>query len=344
MSAAVVADQPEPHARPFFGRSSTESSLRFARQTSFKYKGQSAKSGLFGRARNPSDASSQKMLISGPTHFRHLSSGSQHAFPASPLRMHPLLPEASRAPQMPEFFEIPYPPGTARSWEPESNRESLPPLEPLELSIYRAQNRLSPILPRFDLPIMVPSPPPAYASEESGQNSLFPSERSFPLLFHMPRRPTLRSPRRPPATAEMDNASTTTPIHATALRENEISAAHTSTEIDAIRSRVANAMLEVERLQQKIDEVTERQSLYTNSRPSSAHSSRSLARTLPRKTSRPECMTISWSLTPGARSRTHAVNTSTATVSPILCRALAWGEWDPFSEICILTCRSLHYE
>lgn len=50
--------------------------------------------------------------------------------------------------------------------------------------------------------------------------------------------------------------------------------------MEAIKERVAYAMNEVEELQKKINDIIERQSLYTASRPSTAHS---MARTVPGK-------------------------------------------------------------
>lgn len=50
--------------------------------------------------------------------------------------------------------------------------------------------------------------------------------------------------------------------------------------METIKERVASAMNEVEQLQRKINDIIERQSLYTASRPSTAHS---MARTIPGK-------------------------------------------------------------
>lgn len=281
MPAAVVADPPEPQAGPLFGRSSTESSLRLDR-TKSKPKVQSPKFGLFGRQRNHSDASSRQMLISAPTDFRHLTSGSQHAFPAMPLSMHPAVLEAPRPPQMQEFLRI-HRSSPAHNWEPESRRESFAPLEPLELSIYRTQNRLSPLLPQFELPIMAPSPPPAYARDEADCSPVLHSQRSMSLLHRVPRRATLGSLPRSPGVGEGNSSPQSPTLSPTPSKQAARSRSHTAPDVEAIRERVSNAMQEVERLQKKIDDVVERQSLYTASRPSSAHSSHSLARTVPGK-------------------------------------------------------------
>ncbi|ATY60041.1 hypothetical protein A9K55_005988 [Cordyceps militaris] len=269
MSAAVIADQPEPPARLFFGRSSTESSSRHSRTASTS-KGQWPKFGGLGRQRNQSDASSQKMLISAPTDFRHLTSGSRHAFPAMPLSMNPI--ETRRAPQAQEFLQFSHPSASEQDWESDYRRESAPPFEPLELSIYTRQSRLSPLLPQLELPFIGPSPPPAYAREESQRIAVLHSQRSMPLLFRVSSHsPDVSDGNSSPKSL---TCTTTTSRQAARLRS------HTSPDVEAIRDRVANAMQEVERLQKKIEDVMERQSMYTPSRPSSAHSSDSLARTL----------------------------------------------------------------
>ncbi|OAQ96350.1 hypothetical protein LLEC1_03215 [Akanthomyces lecanii] len=280
MPTALVADQPELQARPLFGRSSTESSLRLA-STKSKSKVQSPKFGFFGRQRNHSDASSRQMLISRPTDFRHLTSGSQHAFPAMPLSMNPPALECSRAPQMREFLRFPRQAVSAHDWELECRRESPAALEPLELSIYRTQSRLSPLLPQFELPIMAPSPPPAYASEEAERSPVLNSQRSMPSLTRGLRGATAESLPRSPGVSEGHSSSRSPTCATTTSNQTTRSRSHTAPDVEAIRARVANAMQEVERLQKRIDAVVERQSLYTPSRPSSAHSSRSFARTLP---------------------------------------------------------------
>lgn len=282
MSTALVADQPEPPARLFFGRSSTESSLRLA-STKSKQKVQSPKFGFFGRQRNHSDASSRQMLISPPTDFRHLTSGSQHAFPAMPLSMHPPAVDGSCAPQMQEFLQFPRQAVPARDWEVESRRESLAAPEPLELSIYRTQSRLSPLLPQFELPIMAPSPPPAYACEETKCSPVLHSQRSMPSLTRGLRRANMENSPPSPGVSEGRSSPKSPTCKSTSSKKTPRLRSHTAPDVEAIRARVVNAMQEVERLQKRIDDVVERQSLYTPSRPSSAHSSHSLARTLPGK-------------------------------------------------------------
>ena len=320
MPTALVADQPEPQARPLFGRSSTESSLRLA-STKSKPKVQSPKFGFFGRQRNHSDASSRQMLISPPTDFRHLTSGSQHAFPAMPLSMHPPALERPRAPQMQEFLRFPRQAVPAHDWELESRRESLAALEPLELSIYRTQSRLSPLLPQFELPIMSPSPPPAYASEETERSPVLHPQRSMPSLTRGPRRANAESLPRSPGVSEGRFSPKSPTCTSTTSKQTERLRSNTAHDVEVIRARVANAMQEVERLQKRIDDVVERQSLYTLSRPSSAQSSHSLARTVPGNFLQRTNPVVSYFNLFLNRFGTHAINPSAASVGPVLCGA-----------------------
>ncbi|RDA95173.1 hypothetical protein CP533_1933 [Ophiocordyceps camponoti-saundersi (nom. inval.)] len=107
------------------------------------------------------------------------------------------------------------------------------------------------------------SPPPARFSCRAGDEHLRQLHQGNEpsLSFHIPRRqvnsaspPQDGLPPRIPPKAQGRNRVSTAP------------------EVAALRERVADAMMEVERLQRQIDEVVERQSLYTNSRPSTSHS------------------------------------------------------------------------
>ncbi|KAJ4165331.1 hypothetical protein LMH87_006966 [Akanthomyces muscarius] len=128
---------------------------------------------------------------------------------------------------------------------------------------------------------MAPSPPPAYASEETERSPVLYPQRSMPSLARGPRRATAESLPRSPGVSEGRFSPKSPTCTSTTSKQTERLRSHTAPDVEAIRARVANAMQEVERLQKRIDDVVERQSLYTPSRPSSAHSSHSLARTLP---------------------------------------------------------------
>ncbi|KAJ4327276.1 hypothetical protein N0V84_002289 [Fusarium piperis] len=148
--------------------------------------------------------------------------------------------------------------------------------------MYEPENRVSPILPHFDAPPFAP----AFSSEVSSgcmsdrsewqsdeENRPVEHQKSFsdsPMSFHFPRRQALESS---PSTSQDDEIPPLIPPRARSRPR-----AYTSPDVDKIKERVASAMLEVEKLQKQIDDVIERQSLYTPSRPSTPHST---ARTMP---------------------------------------------------------------
>ncbi|KAM5348464.1 hypothetical protein ACJ41O_008288 [Fusarium nematophilum] len=205
-----------------------------------------------------STSSSRRPHISAPSDFRHIYSAS------------------------PQFPELPEPtPSRASNLRP---AKQLPhrPYRPLELSIYMPSNRVSPILPHFDMQSAIPAPSsksasdcvsgePKYRLEEEPR--LPEHQKSFsdsPMSFHFPRRQALDSS---PSTSQDDDIPPLIPPKARAR-----SRAYTSPDVEKIKERVASAMLEVEKLQKQIDDVIERQSLYSPSRPSTPHS---MARTMP---------------------------------------------------------------
>ncbi|KAI1503909.1 hypothetical protein F5X99DRAFT_406587 [Biscogniauxia marginata] len=141
---------------------------------------------------------------------------------------------------------------------------------PLELNLYITENKLSPILPHFDYPSPPVTPPPrAYTiSTSSDESPVTMHQRNYSSIsFHVPRRPVnggsvfdspssdASTPQRPrPARVRAQ----TPPSKATPMMEDLV-------------ERVANAMLERDRLQDQIDDVMERQSIYVSSRPSTAY-------------------------------------------------------------------------
>ncbi|RCI10654.1 hypothetical protein L249_4319 [Ophiocordyceps polyrhachis-furcata BCC 54312] len=157
------------------------------------------------------------------------------------------------------------------------------------------------------------SPPPARFSCRAGDEHLLQlyqgNEPS--LSFHIPRRQVNSvspaqdglPPRIPPK----------------AQGRNRVS---TAPEVAALRERVADAMMEVERLQRQIDEVVERQSLYTNSRPSTSHST---GRILPALQPMPSVP----ALPPVAPSFAQRVY-SDGELSPT-CAPKTWGDGSPTS-------------
>ncbi|KAH8680860.1 hypothetical protein BX600DRAFT_4906 [Xylariales sp. PMI_506] len=184
-----------------------------------------------------SSSASRWPPISAPSNFVHVSSGS-YAFPR--------VPEPRRRPN------------------PQ-------PYRPLQLSIYECENQLTPILPHFDSPNPLPITPPqrAITHQQRSPSTYTPSyAKSSPSMsFHLPRKSVsggsvFDSPR-------SDVVQRPSPARVRAYT----SAENGSPGMDDLIERIANAMLERDRLQDKIDEV-ERQSIYLNSRPSTAASMR----------------------------------------------------------------------
>jgi hypothetical protein len=175
--------------------------------------------------------------ISPPSNFRHVSSDSFH-FPGSASSQTKLRPTSFR---------------------------------PLELNLYMSDTQLSPILPNFDYPSPPVTPPPrAYTiSSPSDGSPAMSHQRSYSSLsFHIPRRPVnggsvFDSPRSDGSTPRRPQ-----PIR---TRGYVSSSAAPSPIMEDLVERVANAMLERDRLQEQIEDVIERQSIYVNSRPSTAH-------------------------------------------------------------------------
>ncbi|KAH7327915.1 hypothetical protein B0I35DRAFT_3876 [Stachybotrys elegans] len=211
------------------------------RKRSSKWKGGSSWTGFSVRSYFKADASLRRPQISAPSDFRHVSSAS------------------FQFPPQEEHRQLRQPPAA----RPSSFR-------PLELSIHMPENHVSPILPHFDYSRRLATPPPAYIPRHSDDDHQLVHETSYSSFptFHIPRRPTVDSS---PSSVE------STPPRIPPKSPGR-ARAHTSPDMDRIKERVANAMIEMEKLQKQIDDVIERQSLYTASRPSTAHS---MARTLP---------------------------------------------------------------
>jgi hypothetical protein len=199
------------------------------------------------RGRFGSDASNRP-LISAPSNFRHVQSAS-FGFPA---------PEESHGAQF----------GHVRDELPSSFR-------PLELSIHSSSRQyMSPILPHFEFPRAVNTPPPAYlpnGPELEDDFAMHQRSQSSSPAFQVRRK---QLPDSSPSTSS-DELPPAIPPRAPGRAR-----AHTLPEVNMIKERVASAMLEMERLQRQIDDVIERQSLHASSRPSTAHS---MARTVPGK-------------------------------------------------------------
>lgn len=137
-----------------------------------------------------------------------------------------------------------------------------PPFQPLQVGVPKEH---SPIFPDFEPEVATP-PPVARLRDEDG----FYLRRSpSTLSFHIPRRPAAGSPRGSPRLTRTKTESPPPPDVPPKSRAR----AYTAPEaVDHLKERIAEAMLEKERLQEMIDDVVERQSIYLGSRPSTSHS------------------------------------------------------------------------
>ena len=251
----VVDSQPSLHSTTISAPKS------IAEQGQWKAKA-ARKSSASGRTSNSarswlwSEGLSSRPMISAPSGFRHLNSGA----PQFPPEMY----ETPAAGQLRPAFRT-------RDDSARSRREGQY-FRPLELSIYAPSRRISPLLPHFEFPrIATPPPPPAYCAEGTNhEDRQLVHQHSFSSMsFHVPRR-------RPVMAATPCNGDESPPIIPPKSRNRP--RAYTAPEVDAIKERVASALIEVEKLQKQIDDVIERQSVYVNSRPSTSHS---IARTMP---------------------------------------------------------------
>ncbi|KAI0166002.1 hypothetical protein GGR57DRAFT_1517 [Xylariaceae sp. FL1272] len=142
---------------------------------------------------------------------------------------------------------------------------------PLELNIHMSDNQLSSILPHFDSASPPVTPPPrAFTISSFSDDSLSTShQRSCSSTsFHIPRRPLNGGSVFESPTSEDSTPKRPQPAR---IRGNTSSSVAPSPIMEDLVERVAHAMLERDRLQEQIENVIERQSIYVSSRPSTAH-------------------------------------------------------------------------
>ncbi|QUC16696.1 uncharacterized protein UV8b_00937 [Ustilaginoidea virens] len=232
--------QPRPVVLSTSGHTNPSYQKKLVKKKSFA----STRTNTSERSRFCSDGSSSKPLISAPSEFRHVETADFQFLPdVDPSN------QAYTTSQLQDLFAE----GPCRP-------------RPLQLSFYDAEQGVSstsPTSPHFHSPTPIAS--------MSGHDRQLSHQRSWgSMSFHIPRR------------LPLDNSSASVGGYGIPpqipSKSKFRSRAYTSPEVDAIRERVATAMMEVERLQKQIDDVIERQSLYVNSRPST---SQSMALTLP---------------------------------------------------------------
>lgn len=236
----VLRDQPAfippPSAEPTWSSErSYEKTLEHERA---KSRGRPSSSWSRGTVGTPwfsrSSSSRRRPKISGPSNFRHLHS---------------------------ESFQFPSP-------EPVQKRFSFRPLE-LSFESRDDRNKLSPLLPYFDeadRDNQITPPPRAHTAGSSkweGSSPTLTHDRSYSSMsFHIPRRHgregsiTSQDPITPPRIPAKSRARAYT---------------SPSPNMEKIVERIASAIIEKERLQAEIESVIERQSIYINSRPSTAY-------------------------------------------------------------------------
>ncbi|KAH0496532.1 hypothetical protein TgHK011_003886 [Trichoderma gracile] len=264
----IISDQPISHPPPMAVPEVElpRPSWRQKVQRTFS----SSQPGFSSRSRAQRDGTRPQLQISAPFEFRHVDSGSfQFPFPA-------------QRPSRP--WESPLTPDT-----PET------PFEPLQLNVLSSGKELSPMLPDFDFPSEMTPPSLVHLPARPFRDDSSPChQRHTPSpSFHIPRKnvaapPSSRSPEVLPLQLASDKQTRTR--------------AYTPSDMETIKERVAYAMNEVEQLQRKINDIIERQSLYTASRPSTAHS---MARTIPEATEVP----VIPALPPAAPSFAERLNT-----------------------------------
>lgn len=244
----IIDEQPQ-RVTPLVASSTTsKTTTANRRQRAPKRRKPSTHSIFSTRQRLLSNASSttapRRPHISAPTNFQHVYSGSF---------------------QFPEMVAVP-------------KKAKHRSFRPLELSINLKDNRLSPMLPHFAGPSPPRTPPHRIIPQpdaDSSPQGLNRSRSYSSASFHVPRRVTsggsvFESPRSLHSQHSSTMTPTTTPPRGIRKR------AYTSPEsppsiMEDLVERVAQAMLERDELQDRINDVVERQSLYTISRPSSMH-------------------------------------------------------------------------
>ncbi|KEZ43868.1 hypothetical protein SAPIO_CDS4039 [Scedosporium apiospermum] len=215
---------------------------------------------------------SHRLRISSPTNFRHVYS---HSYQFSD----PFTTTSHR-----EGVNV----GIPRQEEDrqfQDPRRLDSPFQPLQLGADTTE--LSPILPYFESDDRVVTPPPAAWLRDApreGEGYVLKRSRSN-LSFHVPRRRVggvdgsssqASTPKQgSPQMGERHSPSLSSPSPPPpAVPPKSRARAYTAPEVDHLKERIAEAMLERDRLQEMIEDVIERQSIYLGSRPSTAHSMR----------------------------------------------------------------------
>ncbi|KAH7137135.1 hypothetical protein B0J13DRAFT_71866 [Dactylonectria estremocensis] len=243
-----------------------------------------------------SSSTSRRPTISAPSNFQHISSASPKfpepapsrnpkLRPAKPLRrrsFRPLelsisLPNNKPSPLLPHFEMLTTPGTIYDPNETENMSEDTfeTPRTPDQIEKPLVRELGSPFTPIRSVKRSAENSTPSYSSDQleaswekspAEQHSL-EHQRSFSSTsFHFPRK-HISDTDSSPFTIHEDEIPPLIPPKARAR-----SRAYTAPDVETIKERVASAMLQVEKLQKQIDDVIERQSLYSVSRPTTSHS------------------------------------------------------------------------
>jgi hypothetical protein len=237
-SFSVIHEQPSfmprPSAAPLRNNQETFRGERAPRKRQgLGWSGFSARKQLF-----PSTTSlPRRPRISPPTDFRHVYSESFH------------IPESTTS-------QLQFPPTTFR---------------PLELSLDTSATRLSPAIPHINHSGPPVTPPPrAYtvSPKNLAVNEASHQRSNSAMSFNIPRRPVNGG-----SVFDSPRSNTSTPQRPSPVKTRGYASPSPPPPpiMEDLVERVANAMLERDKLQEQIDDIVEKQSVYTNSRPSTAH-------------------------------------------------------------------------
>ncbi|KAI0478025.1 hypothetical protein F4859DRAFT_45301 [Xylaria cf. heliscus] len=140
------------------------------------------------------------------------------------------------------------------------------PFHPLQLNLNISDTQLSPILPRLNYTSRPVTPPPRIyiipSPVDPGSPAMSHQRSHSAQSFSIPRRPVNGS-------AVSSRSNTPTPQRLQPVRTRGLSPSPPTPIMEDLVERVANAMLERDRLQDQIDDIVEKQYTYTSSSPSS---------------------------------------------------------------------------
>ncbi|KAL1896934.1 hypothetical protein Cpir12675_002582 [Ceratocystis pirilliformis] len=190
--------------------------------------------------RSGTNRSVRSLQISAPTNFRHVASQSFSTTPGG-------------------IFDV----------QAYDQSDSQPSFHLLELSIHQASQRLSPILPHFQLPQSAASSQLSLHDTDDAKRNIYNSSPSRTLSFHLPRR-ALCTPQHqfPGAIAEGEEETNIDICPRSYYRPP--SCTHIAPRSEKAVERIASAIIERELLERAIEDCIERESPYFSSRPSTA--------------------------------------------------------------------------